>query len=92
MPGLRPLVTHAMRTVAAGRRRLFAGVLEPLRQKYGAAALVRVENLDAFADGPVAGLSELYREAGPQVRFLAVTGVFDAEVARGRFGRVGVPG
>ncbi len=42
-----------------------------------------VPDLDAFADGPVAGLSELYREAGPQVRFLAVTGVFDAEVARG---------
>jgi aspartate beta-hydroxylase len=43
MPGLRPLVTHAMRTVAAGRRRLFAGIQEPLRAKYGAAALARVE-------------------------------------------------
>jgi aspartate beta-hydroxylase len=43
MPGLRPLVVHAMRTVAAGRRRLFAGLLEPLRAKYGAASLARVE-------------------------------------------------
>ncbi|MBS1168339.1 MAG: response regulator [Proteobacteria bacterium] len=42
-----------------------------------------VPDLDAFPDGPVAGLSELYRQAGPSVRFLAVTGVFDAEVARG---------
>ncbi len=42
-----------------------------------------VPDLDGFPDGPVAGLSELYRQAGPSVRFLAVTGVFDAEVARG---------
>ncbi|PKR87237.1 response regulator receiver protein [Pleomorphomonas diazotrophica] len=42
-----------------------------------------VPDLDAFPDGPVAGLSELYRQAGPSVRFLPVTGVFDAEVARG---------
>lgn len=40
-------------------------------------------DLDAFPDGPVAGLSELYRLAGPQVRFLAATAVFDADVARG---------
>ena len=42
-----------------------------------------VPDLDAFPDGPVAGLSELYRQAAPSVRFLPVTGVFDAEVARG---------
>lgn len=42
-----------------------------------------VPDLDAFPDGPVAGLSELYRQAGPSVRFLPITGVFDAEVARG---------
>ncbi|HEV7490092.1 MAG TPA: aspartyl/asparaginyl beta-hydroxylase domain-containing protein [Rhodanobacteraceae bacterium] len=42
-PGLRPLVLHAMRTVAAGRRQLFAKFLSPLRQRYGAAALARVE-------------------------------------------------
>ncbi|WP_051228332.1 AAA family ATPase [Pleomorphomonas oryzae] len=42
-----------------------------------------VADLDAFPDGPVTGLSELYRQAGPSVRFLAITGVFDAEVARG---------
>lgn len=42
-PGLRPLVLHAMRTVAAGRRRLFATLLVPLRERHGAAALARVE-------------------------------------------------
>jgi len=43
MPGLRPLVQHALQTVAAGRRRLFSGLLEPLRAKHGAAELARVE-------------------------------------------------
>lgn len=42
-PGLRPLVLHAMRSVAAGRRRLFSGLLTPLRERHGAAALARVE-------------------------------------------------
>jgi tetratricopeptide (TPR) repeat protein len=42
-PGLRPLVLHAMRTVAAGRRRLFSMLLQPLRERHGAAALARVE-------------------------------------------------
>ena len=42
-PGLRPLVLHAMRTVAAGRRRLFSNLIAPLREKHGAAALARVE-------------------------------------------------
>ena len=42
-PGLRPLVLHAMRTVAAGRRRLFSSLLAPLRTRYGAVALSRVE-------------------------------------------------
>ncbi len=42
-PGLRPLVLHAMRTVAAGRRRLFSSLLQPLRERHGAAALARVE-------------------------------------------------
>ena len=41
--GLRPLVLHAMRTVAAGRRQLFANLLAPLRERHGAAALARVE-------------------------------------------------
>jgi len=42
-PGLRPLVLHAMRTVAAGRRQLFSKLLQPLRERHGAAALARVE-------------------------------------------------
>lgn len=40
---LRPLVRHAMRVVASGRRQLFYGLLVPLRERYGAAALVRLE-------------------------------------------------
>jgi aspartate beta-hydroxylase len=42
-PGLRPIVLHAVRTVAAGRRRLFSQALAPLRARHGAAALARVE-------------------------------------------------
>jgi tetratricopeptide (TPR) repeat protein len=42
-PALRPLVLHAMRTVAAGRRRHFLDLLAPMRAQYGAAALARVE-------------------------------------------------
>jgi aspartate beta-hydroxylase len=43
VPGLRPLVLHAMRSVAAGRRRLFSDVMAPLRERHGAAALARFE-------------------------------------------------
>lgn len=39
---LRPLVKHAMRAVAAGRRMLFAALLAPLRERHGDAALARV--------------------------------------------------
>ena len=42
-PGLRPLVLHAMRSVAAGRRRLFSNLLAPLRERFGASGLARVE-------------------------------------------------
>jgi aspartate beta-hydroxylase len=42
-PGLRPLVLHAMRVVAAGRRRLFSDTIAPLRARYGTTALARVE-------------------------------------------------
>lgn len=42
-PPLRPLVRHAMRLVADGRRTLFHGLLDPLRERHGAAALARVE-------------------------------------------------
>ena len=40
---LQPLVKHAMRIVAGGRRGLFLKLLQPLRERHGAAALVRVE-------------------------------------------------
>jgi len=42
-PGLRPTVLAAMRSVDHGRRRLFDRSLAPLRARYGAAALARVE-------------------------------------------------
>ena len=42
-PGLRPLVLHAMRTVAAGRPRVFAETIAPLRARHGAEAMARVE-------------------------------------------------
>ncbi|HJS22561.1 MAG TPA: aspartyl/asparaginyl beta-hydroxylase domain-containing protein [Steroidobacteraceae bacterium] len=40
---LRPLVEHAARKVRSGRHELFFGLLEPLAQRYGRAALARVE-------------------------------------------------
>ncbi|HEU4663520.1 MAG TPA: aspartyl/asparaginyl beta-hydroxylase domain-containing protein [Dokdonella sp.] len=39
---LRPLVKHAMRAVAAGRRAAFAALLAPLRERHGDSALARV--------------------------------------------------
>ena len=40
---LRPLVKHAMRVVAGGRRVLLSALLAPLRERHGAAPLARVE-------------------------------------------------
>jgi aspartate beta-hydroxylase len=42
-PGVRDAVKHAVRFVAAGRRELFAAVMEPLRQRYGQSELARVD-------------------------------------------------
>lgn len=42
-PDLLPLVRHAMRAVASGRRALFSALLNPLREQHGGAALARVE-------------------------------------------------
>ena len=42
-PGLRPAVLHAMRAVNAGRRQLFLDLLAPLRERFGAESLRRVE-------------------------------------------------
>lgn len=42
-PGLRPAVKHAIEVVDTQRRRIFAELLQPLRDKYGASSLTRVE-------------------------------------------------
>jgi aspartate beta-hydroxylase len=42
-PELLPLVRHAIRFVANGRRELFMGLLQPLRERHGGAAIERVE-------------------------------------------------
>ena len=43
-PALRPLVEHAVITVRKGRRATFDSLLSPLKQRYGGAALGRVES------------------------------------------------
>ncbi len=43
-PGLRPAVKHAIRFVDTHRKRIFMELLAPLRDKYGAGALTRVEH------------------------------------------------
>ena len=50
-PGLRPLVLHAVRTVATGRKLLFSNLLAPLRERHGIAALARVEKCLAIYAG-----------------------------------------
>lgn len=51
---LRPAVKYAANYVNKGRRQLFHGVLDPLRERYGKAELVRVERSLAiyFGDQP----------------------------------------
>ncbi|MFA6232327.1 MAG: aspartyl/asparaginyl beta-hydroxylase domain-containing protein [Rhodanobacter sp.] len=53
-PTLREAVKHAVKYVNKGRRQLFRGVLEPLRERYGSTELVRVERSLAiyFCDQP----------------------------------------
>lgn len=53
-PGLRDAVKHAVNYVNQGRRRLFRGALDPLRERYGSDELVRVERSLAiyFLDQP----------------------------------------
>ena len=41
-PALRPMVEHAVRTVRATRKAMFARLLEPLRQKFGPDSLDRI--------------------------------------------------
>jgi aspartate beta-hydroxylase len=47
-PGLRAAVKHAIAFIDSTRRQLFDAVLEPLRQRYGASELTRVEECLAF--------------------------------------------
>ena len=76
-PGLRPLVLHAMRTVAAGRRQLFSKLLQPLRERHGAASLMRVEKclaaylteIDARSPDPAQQPKFLYFPDLPPTRF-----------------------
>jgi aspartate beta-hydroxylase len=42
-PGLRPAVKHAIQFVERERRKIFLDLLQPLRDKYGASSLTRVE-------------------------------------------------
>lgn len=42
-PALRPMVEHAVRMVRATRKATFANLFEPLRQKFGADSLDRIE-------------------------------------------------
>ena len=51
---LRPAVKYAVNYVNKGRRQLFRGVLDPLRERYGDSELVRVERSLAiyFSDQP----------------------------------------
>jgi aspartate beta-hydroxylase len=42
-PGLRPAVKHAIEFVERERRKIFMDLLQPLRDKYGATSLTRVE-------------------------------------------------
>lgn len=66
-PGLRPIVLHAVRTVAAGRRRLFSEAIAPLRVRYGAAAMARVEKCLAMYLGD---LPTNYAEPMQRPKFL----------------------
>lgn len=54
-PGLRPMVEHAVRMVRQTRKAILANLLEPLRQKFGADSLERVER----------GLRIYFREEAP---------------------------
>lgn len=52
-PMLRTLVAHAIRTVDVGRARLFDSSLAPMRERFGAAALTRVEKALAIYLGSI---------------------------------------
>jgi aspartate beta-hydroxylase len=51
-PGIRPMVEHAMVAARNGRSRLLAAVLAPLKERFGAGSLERVERCLASHLGP----------------------------------------
>jgi aspartate beta-hydroxylase len=71
-PELRDTVKRATQFVLAGRRSLFDGVLEPLRQRYGASELVRVEQCLAIYLGEQKAILPDSRQ---QPKFLYFPGV-----------------
>lgn len=62
-----PLVLHAMRVIDDGRRALFGALLEPLRERHGDAALVRVARMLAMYLGE---LSTAYADPAQRPKFL----------------------
>lgn len=66
-PGLRSSVLRAVRYVAEGRRRLFGALLTPLRERFGGAALARVERCVAAFLGE---LQVAYPQAQQRPKFL----------------------
>lgn len=52
-PALRTLVAHAIRTIDLGRAQLFDNSLAPLRKRFGAAAMTRVEKSLAIYLGSI---------------------------------------
>ena len=69
-PGLRPLVLHAVRVVAEGRRRLFSALLQPLRDRHGSAPLARVERCLAMYLGDLR--IEYRTTSGPNAKVIRV--------------------
>jgi aspartate beta-hydroxylase len=77
-PALRPLVRHAIGFIELGRRKLFGALLNPLRERHGAAALARVEKclatylgeMPAQYPDPAQRPSFLYFPDLPTTRFL----------------------
>ncbi|OOG43315.1 aspartyl/asparaginyl beta-hydroxylase domain-containing protein [Rhodanobacter sp. C05] len=71
-PEFRDAVKSAMRYVMHGRRQLFDGVLEPLRQRYGRSELVRVEQcLAIYLEEQIASMPDPRQ----QPKFLYFPGV-----------------
>lgn len=61
-PAIRDRVRHAMRFVAAGRRRIFEEVLEPVIKRHGAAALDRVAHCLSVYLGDLPGATADIRQ------------------------------